>query len=160
FSGNVILNYQGSMGSLLLQNGRIIKTDFPILTNAAQTLYSSMDGAEENATENNVRTTMVGAGTVWKMTCQLSDTPGGTSTRKFTLRKGTGASANASTATTMLCTITNAIATCTPAAGSASAPIAFAAGDRFTLEQVSTLVTTLNATTGSCALYVSYDTVM
>src|SRR5262249_4974887 len=97
-TGN-IANYQGSFGSISLTNGSIVRTDFPILTNAAQTLYSSLWGNDANATENNVRSAIVGSGTVWKMTCTISDTPGGTSTRKFTVRKGTGASANASAAT-------------------------------------------------------------
>jgi hypothetical protein len=155
-----IANYQGSFGSISLRNGSIARTDFPILLTTAQTLFSSLWGNDNNATENNFRSVIVGAGTIWKMTCTASDTPGGTSTRTFTVRKGTGGSAGGSSDTTMLCQMTAGVQQCTPAAGSASAPIAFALGDRFTMKQVSVVGTSLAATAASCALYVSFDTVM
>jgi hypothetical protein len=153
-TGN-IANYQGSFGSLLLQNGGIQNSQFPILTTGAQTIYAPLDGPSNgtSATETNEVQVMVGSGTVWKMTCQINATPTNTSTRAFTLRKNLAD-------TTMLCTITNAIKTCTPAAGSASAPIAFTAGDQMDMKQVSVVGTALAAAQGTCALYVSYDTVM
>jgi hypothetical protein len=60
----------------------------------------------------------------------------------------------------MTCTIAGATTQCAPAAGSASAPIAFAPGDRLATGQVSTAVRSLKATQGACVLLVSYDTAM
>jgi hypothetical protein len=151
---NYIVNYQGSMGPITLVNGKIANFDFPTLTTAAQTLFSGMNQAQQNTTEaNTVETIMPGSGTIWKMTCQIHDTPTNTSTRAFTLRQNHGDTA-------MTCTITNAIKQCTTAAGAASAPIAFAAGDQFDMKQVSVVGTALAATQGTCVAYASFDTVM
>lgn len=127
--------------------------DYPVLTGAAQTLYSSLGGAEGSAAETGVRSVMVGAGTVWRMTCQVHDAPGEGSARRFTVRQNDAASS-------MSCAITGASTQCTPAAGAASAPIAFAAGDHLATEQASTSATSVHATQGSCVLLVSYDTAM
>src|SRR5262245_75387 len=148
-----IQNYQGGFGSLLLQNGAIVRSEYPLLGPGPQHLYSSIGGAEGSSTEARVRSLMDGSGTVWRMTCQIRDAPGDGSTRTFTLRRNAAPTA-------MTCTIAGTGTQCTPAAGPASAPIAFAPGDQLATGQVSTAAPSLKATQGACVLLVSYDTAM
>ena len=148
-----IQNYQGGFGSLLLQNGAIVRSEYPMLGPTGQHLYSSIGGAEGRSTESGAQSLMVGSGTVWKMTCQVRDAPGGASTRTFTLRRNDAP-------TPMTCSITGTSTECAPAAGSASGPIAFAPGDQLATGQVSTPSPRLKATQGACVLLVSYDTAM
>jgi hypothetical protein len=154
--------YQGSFGSLSLQNGRMTNGSIPALGVALTQFFFPFDSVAMGAVNaaasvlppiarTNQVAVMTGAGTVWKMTCQVDVAPGGTSTRIFTLEK-------AGVATAMTCTITSAVKTCTPAAGAASAPIAYVAGD--TIDYTETATVAPVTANGSCVAYVSHDTVM
>ena len=158
-TGN-ITNYQGSFGSLSLQNGRMTNGSVHTLgTVTAITNFFPFDSVPQGATdpptaETTQSAVMTGSGTVWKMTCSVSAAPSNTSSRSFTLRK------NLTTDTAMTCTITGAATSCSTAAGAASAPVAFANGDRLDWKTVSTVVTALVGADASCVAYVSHDTAM
>src|SRR5262249_45295455 len=155
-TGN-IANYQGSFGSISLSNGHIAPgtfTHIPAVTTAAN--FAPMTGIEDvlTAAEADVQEVMTGAGTVWKRTCTVNAAVTGNSTRVLTLRKN-GAN------TAMTCTLTNAGNQCTPAAGAASAPVAYAAGDLLNWQMGSTIGTgTLPGASVTCVSYVSHDTAM
>jgi parallel beta-helix repeat protein len=150
-----IANYQGGFGSISLRNGHIAVgtgTGLPVITTAHD--FFTMTGLNAvNTTELTMQEAMTGAGTVWKMTCNTSAVPGTGSNIVVTLRKN-------AVNTTLTCTITAAVNTCTTAVGAPSAPIAFAASDLLDWDAVSTKGTTLNGGNISCASYVSHDTAM
>lgn len=152
-TGN-IANYQGAMGSISLENGGALSSTFTGLTTAAQTIFFPIPGnSAGNTTETTagIQSWATGAMTIWKMSCNIDAAPGGTSTRAFTLRKNAGNAA-------LTCTIASGATTCVTTAGANSAPVSLAANDKYDLQQVSVLGTSLAAANGSCVFYASNDT--
>ena len=156
--GTVLSGWQHAMGSLAMANQWTAfgGANASLRTTAGTDYFAFSTLGAANATETG---TLISAfvaplaGSVWSFNCWITAAAGSGVTRTITARKNA-----ADAGGPMSCAITGTTAVrCSPAAGSASAPFTFAAGDKLTFKEVVSGGTAAAAEI-YCQGQVSYDT--